>query len=126
MSKKFKTYQECEKAVGLTPGTLPDVSGLPEKYRKSLIADFQVTVITEAHNDGWEPDFNERNYKYSVWPEIEADKDRPTGFGFSHSLYVLSSTDTCIGSRHLLKSSKLAMYVQKQFPEIYKAHLLLK
>lgn len=127
METRFKTYEDCEKAVGLTPGTLPDVSMLPEKYRKALIADFQATIITEAHNEGWEPDFTDQDqFKYSVWPEIEADSDRPSGFGFSYSDYVHSFTLTAVGSRHLLKSSALAMYVQQQFPEIYKKHLLLK
>ena len=127
MLKKFKTYKECEKAVGLTPGILPDVSMLPEKYRKSLIADFQTTIITEAHNEGWEPDFNNHNQpKYSVWPEIDADEKVPSGFGFSHSVFAYSDAYTAVGSRHLLKSYELAMHVQKQFPEIYKAHILLK
>ncbi|MCE9538716.1 MAG: hypothetical protein K8R85_05815 [Bacteroidetes bacterium] len=127
MEKKFDNYEDCEKAVGLTPGTLPDVSMLPEKYRKSLIGDFQATIVTEAHNDGWEPDFSNKNQpKYSVWPEIKADKKRPTGFGFSSSGYADSFTVTFVGSRHLLKSPELAIHVLEQFPEIYQAHLLLK
>lgn len=127
MEKRFETYEDCEKAVGLTPGTLPDVSMLPAKYRKSLIADFQATIVTEAHNEGWEPDFTNHNQaKYSVWPEIKADKKRPTGFGFSYSGYVSSYSCAAVGSRHLLKSRELALYVQVQFADIYKSHLLLK
>jgi len=125
--KKFKTYEECEIAVGLTPGTLPDVSMLPEEYKKSQIADFKIAIICKAHNDGWEPNFNDYDeYKYNMCPRIAATDECPSGVGFSVSACDYWRTRTGCGSRHLLKSSELAMYIQEQFPEICKDHFLLK
>ncbi len=127
MEKKLKTYEECEAAVGLTPGTLPDVSMLPEEYRKSLIADFQLSIICKAHNDGWEPNFNDDDeWKYNMAPFIDANEEHPTGFGFSLSYCDSWFAYADCGSRHLLKSRELAIYIQDQFPEICKAHFLLK
>lgn len=130
---KLDSLEECQKELGITPGTKPEVSHLPEKYRKSSIADFYLTIICEAHNkvnNGgkiWEPNFNDTNQpKYSMWPLIDANKKHPTGFGFSYSGYVSSRAYSACGSRHLLLSPELAIHILDQFPEVCKAHFLLK
>ncbi len=125
--KKLTKYKDCEKAVGLKPGLLPIVSHLPKKYQKALIADFKRTIITEAHNEEWIPDFTDYSqYKYSPWPKVLADKKRRTGFGLSYGVYVITYTRTHVGSRHLLKSSELSKHLFETFPKIFKDHLLLK
>jgi len=127
MEKLYDTYEECEKKAGLIPGTLPNVEGLPEKYRKSQVADFMLAVVCEAHNDGWEPNFNDTDeYKYSMWPTVDANEQQPTGFGLSYPGCDLWTSRTDCGSRHLLKSRTIAIHIQKQFPEICKNHFLFK
>lgn len=125
--KKFNTYKACEKAVGLKSGLLPDVSMLPKEFQKSIIADFKYAVIAKAHNDDWEPDFTDYNQpKYFIWPDILADKKRPTGFGLSCYDYDFTASPASVGSRHLLKSRELCKHVFDTFPEILKDHYLLK
>lgn len=88
--KKFKTLEECQIELGIKLGLKPSVSKLPKKYRAALIADFNLTIICEAHNkvnnEGkiWEPNFNDTNEpKYSMLPWIKASEEQPSGFGFS-------------------------------------------
>jgi hypothetical protein len=124
---KFKTYQDCEKAVGLSTGLRPTVSHLPAKYQKSITGQFQAIIICEAFNEGWEPDFNNPNQdKYAVCPRIEANEQHPSGFGFLSSVYAYWLTSSPCGSRLLFKSSELAMLALEQFPEIFKDYILFK
>lgn len=131
--KKFKTLEECQIELGIKLGLKPSVSKLPKKYRAALIADFNLTIICEAHNkvnnEGkiWEPNFNDTNEpKYSMLPWIKASEEQPSGFGFSDSHYAYSLAGTFCGSRHLLKYSELAIHILDQFPDVCKDHFLLK
>lgn len=38
--KKIKTFEDACKALGLNPAVLPDVSALPEKDRKHVVAHY--------------------------------------------------------------------------------------
>lgn len=124
---KFPTYEDCEKAVQLATGLLPIVDHLPERFRKPLTGAMQAMVVTEAFNEGWEPDYtNARQPKYFVCPAIDADESCPSGFGFSGSPYGHWSTDANCGSRHAFKTSELALCALEQFPEIFKDYILFK
>ena len=124
--KEIKSFDDACKKLGIEVN-LPEVSALPEKHRKSVLAFFMLTIIIQAINDGWEPNWNDYNeWKYYAWFEVEASEDNPAGSGFSHSLYDYSFTRTRVGSRLCFKSSELAMYAGTQFEEEYKQLFILK
>jgi hypothetical protein len=105
---------------------LPDVSALPKKHQKALIAHYKLIIIAEALNEGWQPNWNDMNeYKYFPWFRVKADAKRPGGFGFSDSGYVSWAASTHVGSRLCFKTSALALYAGKQFEKLYKEYSLI-
>lgn len=127
MKSKIKTFEDACKHLGLDPVALPDVSKLPVKHQKAITANYKLTIIAEALNDGWQPNWNNWNeYKYYPWFEVEASEEQPAGSGFSRSSYVGSHSGTYVGSRLCYKSSELARYAASQFEDLYKDYLLIQ
>lgn len=120
----IKTYKEACNKLGRNPNDLPDVSSLPEKHRNAVIAYHALVIITEALNDGWEPNWD--NMNESKWCPYFRIKQRASGVGFSFSDYGLWTTGTDVGSRLCFKSQALAEYAAKQFEFIYEEYILIK
>lgn len=112
-----------------------------ELVGKDLLAYTKLSIICEALNEGWHPQFslNERRwypyYELLTNDEIEEmseeEKSRVVGrasnfacaFGglvCSHAFYVSSSSSASGGSRLAFKSEELAEYAGKTFIDIYK------
>lgn len=126
MENQIKTFEDACKALSI-PTTLPQVDALPEKHRKAIVANYQLYVIAQALNEGWEPnwnDFSER--KYYPWFDMETYGDAPVGSGFSFLGYDCDYTNTFVGSRLCFKSRELAEYAGKQFESIYKDVYLIE
>jgi hypothetical protein len=88
IEEKIKSFEDACAALNINPEALPEVSALPEKHRKALIAHYKLITITEALNEGWQPNWNDRSeYKYTPWFEVDANAANPSGFGFSNSAY---------------------------------------
>lgn len=84
---------------------------------KDLIAAkafLQLTIIAQALNEGWAPDWSDPN-ECKYYPYLKY----KSGFGFSHSHCDDWFTTTGVGSRLCFKSSELAEYAGKQFESIY-------
>lgn len=99
----FKTINTIEAAFekcGLDPANLPDVSKLPERF-SFITTCFILSVIFEAINDGWQPDFsNHSQRKYFPWPWVSS-----SGFGFSGTSYNYDNTNTNVSSHLCNKRS---------------------
>jgi hypothetical protein len=117
--RKIKTFEDACKKEGIDP-VLPDLSMIPEEFRKPLIAAYKLLIIYKAINNGWIPDWNDYyQYKYYPWFSVLS-----SGFGFSVSFYYYVSTSTYVGSRLCTDSSEKAMYIVKQFKAEYQAYFL--
>lgn len=82
---------------------------------KDDIAYDKLKVIAKALNEGWKPNWSNKNeYKYTPYGVIN-----DAGVGFSYSYFVSWRTGTDVGSRLCFKSSELAMYAIKQFEGLY-------
>jgi hypothetical protein len=85
--RTIKTKEDAFRKCGYDPSCLPGLSMIPEKFRASLLTAFILMVIFDAINDGWDPDFSNRNQaKYYPWPWVLS-----SGFGFSLSRYRFGS-----------------------------------
>jgi len=123
--KKIKTFEGACKALKIKP-TLPDYSAIPEKHRKALLAHYKLIIITQALNEGWEPNWSDINeYKYFPWFEVKATKAKPSGVGFSYSCYGAWRTLTYCGSRLCFKNRELVMYAIEQFKKLYVEYYLI-
>jgi hypothetical protein len=124
--KDIKTFEDACRERSVDPNALPDVSMLPERHRKSMVAYFKLCIIVEAINDGWEPDYsNTDQFKYFPYFAVEADTDRPSGFGFSDANYVSWGARTAVGSRLCFSTREMALYAAEQFKDLYIDYLLM-
>jgi len=118
--KTIKTIEDAFTKCGYDSTKLPEVSGIPEKFRKQLIDCFLLMIVFEAINDGWEPDFSNHNQgKYFPWPWVSS-----SGFGFSSAAYGCALARTSVGSRLCTDTSEKAVYILEQFPDLWKSWLL--
>lgn len=124
--KQIKTFAEACKKLKVKTTTLPDVSMLPEKHQKAIVAFYKLTLIAEVLNEGWQPDWSNNNeYKYQPYFGVKATKKNKGGTGFSGVGYVVWDSVTSVGSRLCFKNSELAIYAGEQFSSIYKDFLLI-
>jgi hypothetical protein len=118
--KKIKTFEDACKHLDLDPAKLPEISTIPEEFRKVIIAGFKLMIIYKAINNGWKPDWaNYNQVKYYLWFEVLS-----SGFGFSYSDSGCGTSDTPVGSCLCTDTSEKALYIGKQFQADYEDYLL--
>lgn len=85
-----------------------------DKHQEAVNGFFKMTIIADALNEGWVPDWDNSNeYKYSPW-------FKHSGGGFSYFDCDFGLATSYVGARLVFKSSALAEYAGKQFLDIYK------
>lgn len=111
---------------------LPDLSIIPERFRKPLLAAYKLFVVFEAVNipdeggEPWQPNWNDSDeYKYNPWFEIDATEEKPSGLGFSDTDCDYWDADTFVGSRLCTFSSERSMFIAETFNELYKDLFLI-
>jgi len=115
--KTIKSFEDACKKENLDPTALPDVSMIPEEFREAIIAIYKLFIIFKAINNGWAADFtNHSQWKYFPWLRVNS---AGSGFALSPSYYGYGGTYTTVGSRLCTDSSEKAMYIGKQFGDIY-------
>lgn len=118
--RTIKTFEDACRKENVDPEKLPDVSMLPEEFRKPVIAAYKLMIIFKAINNGWKPDWkNMDQYKYYLWFKVLS-----SGFGFSSSTYSSTGAITIVGSRLCTDSSEKAMYIAEQFKAEYQDYFL--
>ncbi len=114
---KVKSFEDACKVLDITP-SVPVVTGIPEKYQKPLIANYQLMVIAEALNEGWTPDWS--NGEWDKWyPWFNMDNSSSAG-RFSFDGADTQRSYSRVGSRLCFKSEELADYAGTQFLELYR------
>ena len=114
---KVKSFEDACKVLDITP-SVPVVTGIPEKYQKPLIANYQLMVIAEALNEGWIPDWS--NGEWDKWyPWFDMDNSSSAG-RFSFYVAGTQHSGSLVGSRLCFKSEELADYAGTQFLELYR------
>lgn len=125
MHTAIKTFEDACKALNISP-QVPDFSASPAKHQKALAAHYKLIIIVEAVNEGWQPNWADTDeYKYELWPDIEEDSSKPSGFGLSCNDCVGWDTFTHVGSRLCFKSREVAMYTFETFKQLYEDYLLI-
>ena len=114
---KVKSFEDACKVLDITP-SVPVVTGIPEKYQKPLIANYQLMVIAEALNEGWTPDWS--NGEFDKWyPWFDMNDSSSAGRFSFHGSDAQGSLSS-VGSRLCFKSEELADYAGTQFLELYR------
>jgi hypothetical protein len=114
ITDRINSFEDACGVLAINPFDVfnPDDTADEIAYRK-------LKIITKAYNEGWEPDWNNKNeYKWYLWFYM----DKP---GFR--LYVADHccASSTVGSRLCFKSEKLALDAAKKFESIYKQFFTL-
>ena len=110
----FRTITSFEKACekeNLDPMALPEVSMIPEEFRKATIGVYKLFIIFKAINNGWIARMGDvSQLKYEPWLRVLS-----SGCGFVYSNYDYVNTYSTVGSRLCTFSPEAAIYIGKQF-----------
>lgn len=125
MYTEIKTFDDACKALGYN-NTLPDFSTAPEKHKKAFSAHYQLVIIAEAINEGWQPDWNDEDqYKYELYPDVVVNEKNASGFGLSYDDYVYWRTSSDVGSRLCFESREKARHCFDTFLQLWEDYMLI-
>lgn len=100
---------------------LPDVSFLPARNQKAILAFYKLSVIIQCVNEDWEPNWQDwAERKYFPWF-----LGASAGLGCSNANPAASSTSANIGSRLCFKSAGLAAEWAPKLLPLYEDMLLI-
>ena len=121
---RVKSYEEACERVGVEPLTEERIKAL--ELRPDEVARKKLEVITAALNEGWSPDWNNREqYKYYPYFYIEPRKHSAfAGLSCTNTYYTASYANAAIGSRLCFHEPDAARYAGRTFTELYEQLLL--
>jgi len=116
------TFENACERLGLdASAVLPDVSKIISLYQVKIIALVKLTVIAEALNKGWQPVWDNKEYKYFPWFDLEANHNLGgSGISLGGIRSVLKLSRSSGGCRVVFKSEEIAKYAADQFLYLYK------
>lgn len=104
---------------------LPDLSALPARFAKGMIALLSLQIIIEAVNNDepntpvWKPDYNNSNQK-KWFPWYRGGDATGSGFSFYDTYYGWANSGTYGGARLALKDEARADHMNEYFQDLYK------
>jgi hypothetical protein len=125
ITDRVKSFEDACEVLGISED-LPRVSNLREKHKKSILADYKLGIIAEALNEGWSPDWSNKNeYKYFPWWRVDTNGSFA---GLASAMPISSATAAYAfyGSRLGFKTEALARYAADQFKDLYEDMLLFR
>lgn len=119
--RTIETFEDACERLGLDPSNLPNLSTLPKRLKKPLIAFYKLMVVFESINDKWLPDYNNKN-QCKYYPLFEID---PSGTGFFDCKNSSVFNNTKTNSFLCCNTQDKALYAGKQFIELWKDYYLI-
>lgn len=116
--KEIKSYKDACKALNIEPLADEVFNAFPKAEREDVKAYHQLSVITKAINEGWEPDWtNRKEEKFEPYMYTNT-----AGLACANADYAPSPTATDIGSRLCFPDYERVAYAVATFGELYKAY----
>ena len=147
IKERIKTFEDAVNAIGEDHPLVAQYKAINNAFKEEdnnlhLFAYTRLTIIAEALNEGWRPEYTEDEYRYYPWFGLytqeeyddmdDNDKERCRFVGRSyynaHAIGGLvcayanvgsAYSYSYIGSRLAFKSHDLAIYCGKQFIDIW-------
>lgn len=117
--KKIKSYEAACKALGLKPISDEVFNAFQKEDRKTMAAYHKLAVITRAINEGWQPDWSNRDErKYEPYMYTNS-----AGLACANTNYAPSDASTAVGSRLCFRDYERATFAVETFGELYKDYL---
>ena len=144
--ERIKTFEDACEELGehhafVAAFRIAEANGA---FGSDIIAYLKLRIIVAALNEGWEPEFNDSEYRWYPWfyfytnKEIEdMDEEQKSelcrcvgrsnyyanadgGLSYALASYAFSYSLSYFGARLAFKTKELAEYAGKQFIEIYR------
>ena len=110
----IKTFEDARMATGRP--NAPDFTNIPEDLRSYFDSQYRMAVITEALNEGWQPDWaNNSEYKYFPWFSMSR-----RGLVFDGTCCWCTNAVAGGRSRLCFKTKALAKYAGEKFIDIWR------
>lgn len=118
--RTIKTFEDACAHLNIDPANTPDLSMIPEEFRKPLLSAYKLMIIYKAINNGWVPDWsNDDQKKWFPWFGVLS-----SGSCFSSTYSLYHCELTSVGSRLCTDSSEKAKYIAEQFEAKYVDYFL--
>ena len=118
---KIKTFDDVCKIAGINPELLFKQTTELEYLQDTIdgiMAFEKLLIINQVLNQGWRPDWNNRNeYKYYPYFNLAG------GFVCVDTNYVCGTAGTHVGSRLCFKTKNDAEFAGRQFLDIYRTFM---
>ena len=103
------------------PEQLPDASGFPDLFKKQVLDNYQLMVVTKAVNGEWEPtmETTEERHFPVFWI-----KERASGRGLAILAVNCDGSATGVGPRLVCETEEQAQFVADTFLSLYEEYLL--
>ena len=118
------SFEDACKITGDNPKKLPLVTGIAERHRKRIIADYKLSIIAEAIKNNVPVDYTNGKYKHFPVFYVNADKKRPSGFGLAYYGADLWHSHSVVGVRLCFPNPDMAIFFGKHFIDLHKDHHL--
>lgn len=123
--KQLKSFESACAVLGYNPqDVLPIVNNMPASFAKATIAATKLFVLSEA---AWKLEKkvidwgNHSQHKYYPWWNMNSSNNTVgSAPGFSYRAYDYVCSATSVGSRLVFPSSKIAIFIAKQFYDLYR------
>jgi len=116
--KEIKSYEDACKALGVAPISEQAFNAFPKSDRANLMAYYKLTVITRAINDGWQPNWSDRDEeKYEPYYFTNS-----AGLSSAPTHPVPTNAYAPIGSRLCFRDYDRVLYAVHTFDDLYKAY----
>lgn len=116
--KEIKSYEDACKVLGLKPLADEVFNAFPKAEREDVKAYHQLSVITKAINEGWEPDWTNRKEE-KLEPYMYTNN---AGLACAFAGRAPSHSHAAIGSRLCFPDYERVAYAVATFGELYKAY----
>jgi hypothetical protein len=114
--RNIKSFEDACEKLGINPEEVYN----EDVDTKDEIAYKRLKIIYKAINNGWVPDYNNKNqYKYYPYFQVLS-----SGLGYSNADYNIDYTGTYVGVRLCTENSEKAVYIGKTFKSEYEDYLL--
>jgi hypothetical protein len=127
MNEQIKTYEEACERKGIDPvATLPDVTNVPEEFKKATVDHYKMMIVASVLNGDWKANWADYGQvKYWPWFDVVEDSTTSSGFRLSSGGYGGGYSRTGVGSRLCFKDVETAKYAGKQFADLYEGFMLI-
>jgi hypothetical protein len=115
ITDRIKTFEDACEYNNTNPNASKFIVGTRQQRHQERVAE-----ITKALNEGWVPNYDDGEYKYTPWFYL----DKP-GFRFDDSGFTFTLSAAGGGSRFAFKTRELSDYAGRQFLQEYKNWMML-